>query len=164
MKPQIETINYDYKSDEMECLIKPYFLGEIFHCATKEDFDSILENNYIDYTKRHSGSFGYKQKAVCLCDYRKLDRRNKFYKYISGYIYRKYIFILKKDEYKNIIPVKTEDEFDKTKEEGHLIPYFECWYSGILTLDKIKKIYYLNVYNRPENEKIIDLIGDYLFS
>lgn len=158
----IETITYDYNSDEMKCLIKPYFLGNIFHCATKEDFESIIKDGYIDYTKLHKGSYGYKQKSVCLCDYRYLDRRKKFYKYISGYIYRKYVFILKKEEYRNVIPPKTEIEFDKTKDEGHLIPDLECWYKGKLPLSKIEKIYHINIINEPVELKIMKEVSMYL--
>ena len=159
---KIETINYDYNSNLMKCIIKPYFLGNIFHCARKEDFNLIIKNKYIDYTKRHKGSFGYKQKAVCLCDYRNIDIKNPFYKDISIYINRQYIFILKKEEYNNVIPPKTENEFNKTKKEGHLIPYFECWYKGKLSLNKIEKIYYINIINKPNEYKILDEISDYL--
>lgn len=158
----IETIDFDYYSDEMKYLIKPYFLGNIFHCATIENFNSILNNNYIDYTKIHKGSYGFKQQSVCLCDYRHLDRRKKFYKDISGYIYRGVVFLLKEEEYKNVIPPKTEKEYNKTKNEGHLIPNFECWYKGKLSLNKIKKIYRINVINKPKEFNISQKISTYL--
>ena len=99
-------------------------------------------------------SYGYKHKAVCLCDYRNIDINSNFYDDISEYIKRKHIFILKENEYKNIIPPKTEEEYNNSKDEGWLIPYFECWYKGILPLNKIKKIYCINVYNAPLIQKI----------
>ena len=162
MTNNIEVIDFDSRNDIIDYLVKPYLKGKVFHCADKYDFVSIIKDGYIDYTKRHKNSYGYNNKVVCLCDFRVIDINNPFFSNIMEYLKRGYLFILDEKEYPNIINPKTERVYNNTKEEGWLIPDFECWYKGILTLSKISIIYNINYINSYINQDIYEQVCNYL--
>lgn len=164
--PPIYTINFLQNNDILECIVKPYLLGYICHCTNKEDYKKIIESGYIKYSDKRENCRGYKQKLVCLADFRDITKNKEQLDNIMNMI-RQYIFILKKEEYENIIPSRTEAQYWEYHDEGYLIPEYECWYKDKITLDKIEKIYKINTIqrlcqNKKINDAIINKIESYL--
>lgn len=132
--------------DTLSSLVMPYLKGKVCHFTKKEYFYDILREKYIKYSDKRDTCFGYKHKYVCLADFRNIenvDSENKDFKEILGQV-TEYIFVLKQDEFVNIIQPKDEEYYLTHKNEGWFIPNFECWYNDKLYLDKIEKIYIIN--------------------
>lgn len=118
-------------------------------------YNKIIECGYIKHSDKTKTCRGYKLKLVCLADFRDITKNQEQLINIAGMIIE-YIFILKKEEHKNVIPSRTEAQYWEHHDEGSFIPYYECWYKDKITLDKIEKIYKINIKQVLYNNKIID--------
>ena len=143
-------------------VIDMYLDNKVFHISNVNHFDSIINDGYIrasnpdKYASNYSQSkicFGYKENAVCLLDYRNLDRDSCYYSTSTSMFFDEcYIFVLKQDEYSNIIEAKSQETFNEIQTEKYFIPHFECWYKDKITLNKIENVLHI-IYVETEEEK-----------
>lgn len=151
----MELLTIQYQDIEKDVIDK-YLAGNIFHITKENNFTSIISDfciyapnpdKYLPNYSQTSISFGYKEKAVCLLDYRNIIK-NENYKTSQTMFYTNcYIFILNKTEHCNIIPSKSNEEF---RPDMYLIPEYECWYKDKISLDKIEKIIYIQKFESEE--------------
>lgn len=145
MTIEIEIIFVNGETFNCSEFIENKLYGTICHTTKKENFKNIIKEGMIrhsqkDLTKWYYNSFGYNNGCVCLFDFRTLKYDKKYLKNAITCFNPYYIFILKEDEYKNLIPSKIPDEIIANPQTGYGVPYYECWYKGNLDLNKIKKI------------------------
>ncbi len=144
-------LNTEYlavNDDEFEYLkfIQEELSGTICHTTLKnETYEKILKDGKIRHSQEklsnwYKNSFGFNNNCVCLFDFRNTKHHTQYLKNAITCFFPYYIFILKKEEYPNIIPVKSYAEISANQDTGYGVPYYECWYKGDLSLEKIEKV------------------------
>ena len=166
MLPPIKIINYIEQSGVLDNIIKPYLFGNICHCTDEKGFKKIISSGYIKYSDKSKNCYGYKHKLVCLADYRDLNKDKFQFDNIIGML-NQYIFVIKKEEHKNVISTRTQEQYESNKREGSFIPEYECWYKDKIELNKIEVIYELNNIYPPQPkanipEHVIENLINYL--
>lgn len=140
-------IYINFKDREYEItkdLIVPYLSGKICHFTNFEAYKKIIEDGFIK-TATDERCRGYIRKWVCMADFRNINTNKSSWQEITEIATKNnVIFVLEESAYGNIEEPVDFSFRETNKEEGWYIPYFECWYKGILRLDKIKTIYYVD--------------------
>jgi hypothetical protein len=150
-----ETRNTYVKGD-LETLLLPQLMNEVFHVAKIESYESILAKNYIDSNSEGSyprnwgnDCYGRQRGFVCLFDLRDLQSEviteylprcdflyDKRFGSTSAYL------LLAKSSYENIIPNRVA--VDETACREFFIPWLEAWYPGRLPLERIERVLLVN--------------------
>lgn len=147
----IET-RHDYFKDDLETLLLPQLVSEVFHVTKIELYESILEKGYIDPNSEGSyhrnwecDCYGRQRGFVCLFDLRDLQTE-----IITEYLPRcdflhdarfgstSVYLLLAKSSYENVIPNRVA-----VVETGYrecFAPRLEGWFPGRLSLERIDRV------------------------
>ena len=169
-----ETMNetrHDYFKNDLETLLLPQLVSEVFHVTKVESYESILEKGYIDQNSKGSyprnweyNCYGSQRGFVCLFDLRDVQtevitkyRPRCDFLYDNRFGSRSAYLLLAKSSYETVIPNRVA--VVETGYNEYFVPRLEAWFPGRLPLEKIDRVLLVKKLNNPSLRPITDKAG-----